>query len=162
VGLRPPCISPILNRLPWWSLQARKYEREAAREIINAADVVCATCVTAGGELLAACHFSHVLVDEATQSTESATLIPIVRGCHTLVLIGDQQQLPPTIKSFKATMAGLGRRCSPKAHPGGALSPSPSQPPYVGFAASTTHGQLSAAKAARPQPHALTPPSLTF
>lgn len=89
--------------------QARKYEREAAQEIITAAEVVCATCVTAGGDLLASCHFSFVLVDEATQSTESATLIPIVRGCHTLVLIGDQQQLPPTIKSYKATLAGLGK-----------------------------------------------------
>lgn len=93
--------------------QARKYEREAAREIITAAEVVCATCVTAGGDLLASCHFSHVLVDEATQSTESATLIPIVRGCHTLVLIGDQQQ----VKSIQRAHSPLGlatliERCS--------------------------------------------------
>jgi regulator of nonsense transcripts 1 len=48
---------------------ARKYEAEAAQELIRQAEVVCATCVTAGGDMLQRHTFTHVLVDEATQVT---------------------------------------------------------------------------------------------
>ena len=37
--------------------------------------------------------FSTVVVDEATQATEVATLVPIVRGCQQLILVGDQNQV---------------------------------------------------------------------
>lgn len=37
--------------------------------------------------------FSTVVIDEATQATEAAALVPIVRGCKQLVLVGDQNQV---------------------------------------------------------------------
>eukprot|EP00854_Cymbomonas_tetramitiformis_P016823 gene16823-19987_t len=40
-------------------------------EVINRAAVVCATCMTAGSDLLNTSTFTHVLLDEATQSTEA-------------------------------------------------------------------------------------------
>lgn len=42
-----------------------------------------------------------VLVDEACQSVEPATLVPIVssNSCRSVVLLGDPCQLPPTVKS---------------------------------------------------------------
>ena len=40
---------------------------------------------------------SACLIDEATQATEPATIIPLTKGCKQVVLIGDQNQLPPTI-----------------------------------------------------------------
>ena len=43
----------------------------------------------------------EVLIDEASQATEPATLVPICHGCKQLVLCGDHCQLPPTVKSDK-------------------------------------------------------------
>jgi len=45
-----------------------------------------------------------VLVDEACQSVEPATLIPLVssNSCRALVMLGDPCQLPPTIRSRQA------------------------------------------------------------
>ena len=45
-----------------------------------------------------------VVVDEACQSVEPATLIPILssNSCRSLVLLGDPCQLPPTVKSRDA------------------------------------------------------------
>ena len=42
-----------------------------------------------------------VIIDEACQSVEPATLIPIVStmSCRSLVMLGDPCQLPPTVKS---------------------------------------------------------------
>ena len=43
-----------------------------------------------------------VVIDEASQATEPATLVPLVRGAHCCVLAGDPAQLPPTIVSAAA------------------------------------------------------------
>ena len=48
-----------------------------------------------------------VLIDEASQATETATLVPICHGCKQLVLCGDHCQLPPTVKSESPYSAGL-------------------------------------------------------
>jgi superfamily I DNA and/or RNA helicase len=39
---------------------------------------------------LASLSFSTVLIDEATQATEPASLVPLMRGCEQLILVGDQ------------------------------------------------------------------------
>lgn len=46
-----------------------------------------------------------VIIDEACQSIEPATLIPIVasNSCRAVVLLGDPCQLPPTVKSMEAS-----------------------------------------------------------
>jgi superfamily I DNA and/or RNA helicase len=43
-----------------------------------------------------------VVIDEASQATEPATLVPLTRGAHCAVLAGDPCQLPPTIVSDRA------------------------------------------------------------
>jgi hypothetical protein len=55
-------------------------QRSLERDILGAADVVCATCVGAGDPRLSALRFQHVLVDEATQATEPEALMPLVLG----------------------------------------------------------------------------------
>lgn len=50
------------------------------REVLQAADVVCATCVGAGDPRLAHFRFRKVLIDEATQALEPESLIPLVLG----------------------------------------------------------------------------------
>jgi senataxin len=43
--------------------------------------------------------FTCCIVDEATQSRELETLIPLMLGVTTLVLVGDAKQLPATVLS---------------------------------------------------------------
>jgi hypothetical protein len=69
---------------------------------------VCATCAGAGSDILERFSFQACLIDEATQATEPATVVPLTKGCSQVVLIGDQKQLPPTIISREADAAGLG------------------------------------------------------
>jgi hypothetical protein len=45
------------------------------------------------------CHFTCCIVDEATQSQGLETLIPLMLGVNTLVLVGDAQQQPATVLS---------------------------------------------------------------
>lgn len=113
-------------------IQAAKRDLEdaellAAVSILGNADVVVSTCVGAANEAivnaaavtvsagpgkgsspLRAIKFPTVIVDEASQATEPATLVPLTQGCEQLVLVGDHYQLPPTIKSFRAQQQGLG------------------------------------------------------
>lgn len=87
----------------------RSLKRSAEKELLSAADVVCATCVSSGDQRLRSLRFRMVLVDEATQSTEPEVLIPITHGCKQLVLIGDQCQLGPVVTAKAAAKAGLGQ-----------------------------------------------------
>jgi regulator of nonsense transcripts 1 len=72
------------------------------------AQVICCTCIGSGGDILDGMTFDRVLVDEATQATEPAVLVPLTRGCRQLVLVGDHCQLPPTVLSTRAEEEGLG------------------------------------------------------
>lgn len=64
--------------------------------------VVCATCTGAGDSMLAERLFRVVVIDEATQATEPAVLVPLTRGAQCVVMAGDPKQLPPTIVSPQA------------------------------------------------------------
>jgi regulator of nonsense transcripts 1 len=85
----------------------RQLRLQAEKEILLAADVICCTCVGAGEPRLATMRFRQVLIDESTQSQESACIIPIVLGCKQLVLVGDHCQLGPVVMCKKAAKAGL-------------------------------------------------------
>ena len=71
-----------------------------AKSILNSTEVVTATCTGAGDSVLEGMRFPFVVVDEATQAIEPITLIPIMHHCQQLTLIGDPQQLPPTLPKF--------------------------------------------------------------
>ena len=53
---------------------------QAEREILQAAEVICTTCVGAGDPRLSDLRFRQVLIDESTQSMEAECFIPIVMG----------------------------------------------------------------------------------
>lgn len=72
------------------------------------ADVVIATCVGAGMGLLRNHKFPFVVLDEAAQAVEPASLIPLSKNCVSAVLVGDQCQLPPTVISREAAAEGFG------------------------------------------------------
>ena len=75
---------------------------------LKKAQIICCTCIGSGGDILDAMTFERVLVDEATQATEPAVLVPLMRGCRQLVLVGDHCQLPPTVLSTRAEEEGHG------------------------------------------------------
>ncbi|KAF7759732.1 hypothetical protein Agabi119p4_11427 [Agaricus bisporus var. burnettii] len=90
-------------------LRAKKYglQQEMLHDIVKSADVVCSTCITSASSALNVADFPVVFVDEASMSTEPATLIPIMKGSRHLALIGDHKQLPPVIVSQEARAQGL-------------------------------------------------------
>jgi regulator of nonsense transcripts 1 len=88
----------------------RKYRalrNRTEREILQAADVICCTCVGAGDPRLKNFRFRQVLIDEATQAIEAEALIPIVMGAKQVVFVGDHCQLGPVVMNKTAAKAGL-------------------------------------------------------
>jgi regulator of nonsense transcripts 1 len=76
---------------------------------LRRARVICATCIGSDSRLLEAIdHFPIVLIDEATQATEAETLVPLLKGCRKLVLVGDHKQLGPVVVDNRARAADLG------------------------------------------------------
>lgn len=68
------------------------------------------TCTLAGSasQLLDGLHFHTLFIDEAAQALEAACWIAI-RRADRIVLAGDHQQLPPTVKCPDAARGGLSR-----------------------------------------------------
>eukprot|EP01042_Synura_sphagnicola_P001073 gene1073-1209_t len=92
------------------SADAKRYRQlriQAEKEILQAADVICTTCVGAGDPRLGNFRFRQALIDESTQAMEPECLIPIVLGVKQLVLVGDHCQLGPVVMCKKAAKAGL-------------------------------------------------------
>ena len=86
--------------------QINKLEDKAVDDLIESADVVCATTSTSGSDIMQNRNFDLIVIDEATQSTEPGALIPLIKGNKT-VLIGDHKQLPPTVLNQEAADNGL-------------------------------------------------------
>jgi regulator of nonsense transcripts 1 len=55
----------------------RQLRMQAEKEVLQAADVICTTCVGAGDPRLQNFRFRQLLIDESTQAMESECLIPI-------------------------------------------------------------------------------------
>lgn len=85
----------------------KQMRNAAEHELLQAADVICCTCVGSGDPRLANFRFKQVLVDESTQATEPECLIPIMMGAKQIILVGDHCQLGPVIMCKKAAKAGL-------------------------------------------------------
>ncbi|KAG0341913.1 DEAD-box type RNA helicase [Podila horticola] len=88
------------------SSQKRDQARKDARDkILGEADVICSTLSASGHDLLTNNSFSFetVIIDEAAQSVEVSSLIPLKYGCKRCILVGDPNQLPPTVKSQLAS-----------------------------------------------------------
>lgn len=117
----------------------------AATKALRAADVIVSTSTgAADAQLLAACGINanvpdisersnapdgmapislpFVIVDEACQSVEPATLIPVVasNSCRALVMLGDPCQLPPTVisESNELSVSLMERLAATLPHPG--------------------------------------------
>ena len=80
---------------------ARKLEDQAAQRILDGADILCATTTGLDSAILGTRRFDLAVIDEACQSTEPGSWIPLLR-CDRVVLAGDHCQLPPTVISRAA------------------------------------------------------------
>lgn len=90
---------------------AKYCHSEEELEVTSRYRIILTTCVNSGsfyGLQLANDHFTHICIDEAGQSTEPETLIPI--GLQTnaqVIMTGDPEQLGPVVMSPLASMYGL-------------------------------------------------------
>ena len=85
----------------------RMLKKASERELLEAADVICCTCVGAGDPRLVRFKFHSILIDESMQATEPECMVPVVLGAKQLVLVGDHCQLGPVVMCKKAARAGL-------------------------------------------------------
>ncbi|KAJ1718263.1 hypothetical protein LPJ53_006601, partial [Coemansia erecta] len=73
-------------------------------QILQGTDILCCTLSGSGHELMTSlnCTFETVIIDEAAQSIELSCLIPLKYDCERCILVGDPNQLPPTVLSLSA------------------------------------------------------------
>lgn len=83
------------------SREVEKTEQYIVDDILSRADVITATLVGANHYTVRSLRYHTVVIDEAGQALEPACWIPILKA-RKLVMAGDHQQLPPTIKSDAA------------------------------------------------------------
>ena len=76
--------------------------RSYRQKVLQEADVICSTLSGAGHEIIEQLDFDLIIVDEAAQAIELSTLIPLKYKCRRCILVGDPQQLPPTVISLEA------------------------------------------------------------
>lgn len=88
--------------------RATALEIQINAELFDAAHVIASTLVSSNHRLLDHRHFGTLFIDEAAQALEAACWIAI-RKADRVILAGDHQQLPPTIKCYEAAKKGLDR-----------------------------------------------------
>ena len=88
--------------------RATELELRINAQLFGEARVIACTLVGSANRLLEGQKFGTLFIDEAAQALEAACWIP-VRRVSRVILAGDHCQLPPTIKSFAAMKAGLGK-----------------------------------------------------
>ena len=87
--------------------RATELEVRINADLMGAARVIACTLAGSASRLLEGMKFATLFIDEAAQALEAACWIAI-RRANRLILAGDHQQLPPTVKSIEALQGGLG------------------------------------------------------
>ncbi|KAH7885389.1 SEN1 N terminal-domain-containing protein [Phlebopus sp. FC_14] len=77
-------------------------KRRFRAEVLQEADVICATLAGSGHESIEQLEFEMVIIDEAAQAIELSSLIPLKFRSPRCIMVGDPQQLPPTVLSQEA------------------------------------------------------------
>ena len=87
---------------------AQELEQSIRHALFLEARVIACTLTGSANRVLSGKRFSTLFVDEAGQALEAACWIAL-RRADRIILAGDHQQLPPTIKSLEAQRGGLDR-----------------------------------------------------
>ena len=88
--------------------KASSLEWRIRQQLFEETRAVTCTLVGSASQLLDGLHFHTLFIDEAAQALEAACWIAI-RRADRIVLAGDHQQLPPTVKCPAAARGGLSR-----------------------------------------------------
>jgi ATP-dependent RNA/DNA helicase IGHMBP2 len=88
--------------------RATELELRINEAIFSQARVIASTLTGAASRQLISTQFGTLFVDEAAQALEPACWIAMQKA-HRVILAGDHQQLPPTIKCYEAMLGGLDR-----------------------------------------------------
>jgi len=88
--------------------RATELEVRINAQLFGEARVIACTLVGSSNRLLEGQKFGTLFIDEAAQALEAACWIPI-RRVSRVIFAGDHCQLPPTVKSYAALKAGLGK-----------------------------------------------------
>ena len=88
--------------------RATELELRIRESLFASVRVIASTLAGAGNPLLFGQHYHTLFIDEAAQALEAACWIAI-RKADRVVLAGDHQQLPPTIKCVEAARQGLAK-----------------------------------------------------
>ena len=67
----------------------QELKRDIEEKLLEQADVILTTCNSSWNRLLDGRKFKYVIIDEATQATEPDCLLPALKGCEKLILVGD-------------------------------------------------------------------------
>ncbi len=86
--------------------QADDLERYITADLLESVQVITATLVGCSNRTIRHLTYETVFIDEAAQALEPGCWIPIAKSSR-VILAGDHQQLPPTVKSDKAAREGL-------------------------------------------------------
>jgi senataxin len=81
--------------------------RNLQAKILSEADIICSTLSGSAHDMVAnlGIKFDSVIIDEACQCTELSAVIPLRYGCKRCIMVGDPNQLPPTVLSSAAADA---------------------------------------------------------
>lgn len=85
-------------------IHANRKALDQAKKKVENCGIIFTTCIGSGLGLLRSQFFDIVIVDEASQQTEPASLVPLVKGCEKAILVGDHVQLRPTVHQHSLAM----------------------------------------------------------
>ena len=88
--------------------RAMELELRIHNDLISQARVISCTLAGSASRVLEGMKFATLFIDEAAQALEAACWIAL-RKAGRVVLAGDHQQLPPTVKCIDALKGGLGK-----------------------------------------------------
>ncbi len=88
--------------------RATDLELRIKEQLFAQSRVIACTLTGSANKVLSGMKFSTLFIDEAAQALEAACWIAI-RKADRVILAGDHQQLPPTIKCYEAARQGLDR-----------------------------------------------------
>ena len=88
--------------------RADEIEIRIRQSLFDGCRVVACTLAGSASQVLMGQRFHTLFIDEAAQALEAACWIALQKA-HRVVLAGDHQQLPPTVKCHEALRQGLGR-----------------------------------------------------
>lgn len=89
------------------SFSPPNFQNDNLFRAIQRAQVVCATCIGCASDYIKDITFARILIMEACSLVETACLIPVIKGCQQLVLVGDHKGLSPQVNSVWAQSKGM-------------------------------------------------------